>query len=65
VDTIMTLAHVAFNFSVYSLSTDLRAVSMTCDLRAEQRKGDSGKKYERKNSGYDQRRGSIMTRAVL
>jgi hypothetical protein len=48
VDTIMTLAHVAFSFSVHMLSTDLRAVSMTCDLRAEQTKRDRGKKYERR-----------------
>jgi hypothetical protein len=40
------LAHFALNFSLYVLSTDLRAVSMAYDLRAEQRKGDSGKKYE-------------------
>ena len=47
-DTIRTLAHVAFSFSVHMLSTDLRAVSMTCDLRTEQTKRYRGKKYERR-----------------
>ena len=42
------LVNFAFNFSLYVRSTDLRAVSMTCDLHAEQRKRDSGKKYERR-----------------
>jgi hypothetical protein len=42
------LVNFAFNFSLYVRSTDLCAVSMTCDLHAEQRKRDSGKKYERR-----------------
>jgi hypothetical protein len=42
------LVNFAFNFSLYVRSTDLRAVSMTCDLHTEQRKRDSGKKYERR-----------------
>jgi hypothetical protein len=64
----MALAHVAFNFSVYSLSTDLRAVSMTCDLRAEQRKRDSGEKYERREEQWIRSEMwvfEIMTGAVL
>ena len=36
------LVNFAFSFSLYVRSTDLRAVSMTCDLRAEQRKRGSG-----------------------
>ena len=42
------LVNFAFSFSLYVRSTDLRAVSMTCDLRAEQRKRGSGEKYERR-----------------
>jgi hypothetical protein len=66
-DTIMTLAHVASNFSVYSLSTDLRAVSMTCVTCALSKEKEivARDMSEGKNSGYHQRRGSIMTRTVL
>jgi hypothetical protein len=42
------LVHFTFNFSLYVRSTDSRDVPMTCDLHAEQRKRDSGKKYERR-----------------
>jgi hypothetical protein len=52
VDTIVALAHVAFSFSVHMLSTDLRAVSMTCDLRTEQTKRDRGKKYEQREEQW-------------
>ena len=44
------LVNFAFNFSLYVRSTDLRAVSMTCDLRAEQTKRERGKKYERREA---------------
>jgi hypothetical protein len=50
------------------LSTDLRAVSMTCDLRTEQKQKEIGARNtsEGKNSGgYGQRRESIMARVVL
>jgi hypothetical protein len=59
------LAHVAFNFSLYVLSTDdLRAVSMTCDLCPLSKEKETVERNagEGKNSGYDQRREPIMTR---
>ena len=37
---------------IHAFSTDLRVVSMTCDLRAEQRKRDRGKKYERREEQW-------------
>ena len=46
------LVNFAFSFSLYVRSTDLRVVSMTCDLRAEQRKRDRGKKYERREEQW-------------